>query len=104
VVTRGLPFHFTTEAGTNPAPFTVRVNADLPGAVASGASGWSTKGTGFWAEAVVASVVKTARAASIRGKVLRMRTMRVRVLVVMGDLLGCYGALTFIGVALTNFF
>jgi hypothetical protein len=39
VVARGLPFQFTTEPATNPAPFTVRVNAGPPGAVASGTNG-----------------------------------------------------------------
>src|ERR1035437_5804322 len=39
VVAPGVPFQFTTEAATNPAPFTVRVNAGPPGAVASGTSG-----------------------------------------------------------------
>jgi hypothetical protein len=39
VVACGLPFQFTVEAGTNPAPFTVRVNPAPPGALASGTSG-----------------------------------------------------------------
>jgi hypothetical protein len=39
VVARGLPFQFTTDAGTNHAPFTVRLKAGPPGAVASGTSG-----------------------------------------------------------------
>src|SRR5260370_24439891 len=47
VVVRGLPFQFTTEAETNPVPFTVRVNAPLPGTTVVGTSGWFTHGTGF---------------------------------------------------------
>src|SRR5215471_4235735 len=47
VVARGLPFHFTTEAGKNPAPFTVRLNPAPPGAMASGPRGWLIRGTAF---------------------------------------------------------
>jgi hypothetical protein len=39
VVSRGLPFKFTTDPETKPVPFTVRVNAGLPGTTASGTSG-----------------------------------------------------------------
>jgi hypothetical protein len=39
VVARGLPFQFTTDPATNPAPLIVRVRPGPPGAVASGTSG-----------------------------------------------------------------
>jgi len=39
VVARVLPLQFTVDAETNPVPFTVRVKASPPGAVASGTSG-----------------------------------------------------------------
>ena len=52
VVTRALPFQFTTDPETKPVPFTVRVNPGPPGAVASGTSGWLMSGTGFTAPAV----------------------------------------------------
>jgi hypothetical protein len=39
VVTRALPFHFTTELETKPVPFTVRVKVALPGATVAGSSG-----------------------------------------------------------------
>ena len=44
VVARGLPFHSTTEAESNPVPFTVRLNPAPPGLVASGTRGWSIRG------------------------------------------------------------
>ena len=47
VVFRGLPFHFTTAPAAKPVPFTVRVKAAPPGAVAVGTSGWFTRGVGF---------------------------------------------------------
>src|SRR5690242_14796085 len=47
VVTRALPFQFTTELGTKPAPFKVNVNAGPPGDVAPGTSGLLRNGTGL---------------------------------------------------------
>jgi len=52
VVVRGLPFQLTTEPGakpdgTKPVPFTVNVNAPLPGAALVGTRGWLINGTGF---------------------------------------------------------
>src|SRR5258708_7356193 len=47
VVARALPFQFTTEPDTKPVPFTVSVNAALPGTTVVGTSGWFTNGTGF---------------------------------------------------------
>src|SRR4030095_14014808 len=47
VVVRSLPFQFTTEPGTKPVPFTIRLNSGPPGATASGTSGWLISGTGF---------------------------------------------------------
>jgi hypothetical protein len=58
VVARALPFQFTTDPETNPVPFTVKVNLDPPGAVASGTRGWLINGTGF-AVPVVADVAVT---------------------------------------------
>ena len=40
VVTRGLPFHVTTEPGTNPVPLTVSVKSGPPGMVQVGTRGW----------------------------------------------------------------
>src|SRR5262245_30901710 len=47
VVARALPFQFTTDPNTKPVPSTVRENPALPGATASGTSGWLISGTGF---------------------------------------------------------
>ena len=49
VVARGLPFQFTTDPLTKPAPFTISVNPDPPGTVAEGTMGRSIKGTGLLA-------------------------------------------------------
>jgi hypothetical protein len=38
VVASEVPFHFTTEADANPAPFSVKVKAGPPGAVLIGTS------------------------------------------------------------------
>ncbi len=51
-MTRGLPFHLTTELGTKPAPHTVSVKADPPGEALAGTSGWVMRGTGFCARAL----------------------------------------------------
>jgi len=56
VVARGVPFQFTTDPCTNPAPLTVNVNPGPAGDTAAGASGWFTKGTGLdWAKHVLAA-------------------------------------------------
>src|SRR6516225_4441397 len=47
VVARALPFHFTTDAETNPVPLTVRLNPAPPGVMASGTRGSLMRGTGF---------------------------------------------------------
>src|SRR5438270_10816821 len=47
VVLRGIPFQFTTEVGTKPVPFTVRVNSPAPGAMLVGPRGWWRNGIGF---------------------------------------------------------
>jgi hypothetical protein len=47
VVTRGLPFQFTVDPATNPAPFTVRANPAPPGLMLVGRSGRSMKGAAF---------------------------------------------------------
>src|SRR5258708_23763947 len=47
VVTRALPFQFTTQPWTNPAPFTVSVNAWPPGSATLGTSGLLMNGTGL---------------------------------------------------------
>jgi len=47
VVSRALPFQFTSDPDTNPVPFTVNVNPAPPGLTASGTSGWFMSGTGF---------------------------------------------------------
>ena len=47
VVVLGLPFQFTTDPETKPVPFTVSVNAALPGTTVVGTNGWFTNGTGF---------------------------------------------------------
>src|SRR5258708_32894693 len=47
VAARGLPYQFTTKPDTKPVPFTVSVNAPLPGTTVVGTSGWFTNGTGF---------------------------------------------------------
>jgi hypothetical protein len=86
VVGRGLPFQFTTEAETNPAPFTVRVNPAPPGAVASGTSGWFVNGTGFCAMAAPANTVRKPRSARNRAKALGTRMLGIRWRV-MDDLL-----------------
>jgi hypothetical protein len=39
VVVRGLPFQFTTDPETKPVPFTVSVNAGLPGTTVVGTKG-----------------------------------------------------------------
>ena len=39
-VVLALPFQFTTDPETKPAPFTVRVNAEPPGGTAVGLNGW----------------------------------------------------------------
>ena len=84
---RGLPFQFTTEPETNPAPFTVRVNPGLPGAMASGISGWSIKGTGFCATAGAASSVMAVRIATDNANATtRLRMLSLR-RVVMDDLI-----------------
>jgi hypothetical protein len=44
VVALGLPFQFTTEAESNPVPFTARLNPVPPGLVASGTRGWLIRG------------------------------------------------------------
>jgi hypothetical protein len=46
-VLSGLPLQFTTDPETKPAPFTVSVKPELPGATASGTSGWLMNGTGL---------------------------------------------------------
>jgi hypothetical protein len=58
VVSKGDPFQFTTAVGANPVPFTVMVKALLPGFALGGTRGWSTSGTGFWANTV--AVTKSA--------------------------------------------
>lgn len=40
-VATGFPFQRITDAGTKPAPLTVRVNAEPPGVTAEGTRGWS---------------------------------------------------------------
>src|SRR5579864_5741916 len=47
VVARALPFQFTTELATKPAPFKLNVNAGPPGGVAPGTSGLLRNGTGL---------------------------------------------------------
>src|SRR5882762_2592890 len=46
VVLRGLPFQLTDAPGTNPVPFTVKVNAEPPDVAVTGAAGWLICGTG----------------------------------------------------------
>jgi hypothetical protein len=46
VVASAVPFQLTTELGTNPVPFTVKLNCGEPGATVSGTSGTFTNGTG----------------------------------------------------------
>ena len=54
IVPRALPFQFTTEVDTKPAPLTIRVKPAPPGATASGTSGWLIRGTGLvWARVTV---------------------------------------------------
>jgi hypothetical protein len=57
VVARALPFHFTTEPGTNPVPLTVSLGTDSPGTASAGLSGWLMKGTGFAAAEALALIV-----------------------------------------------
>src|SRR5258705_8158744 len=47
VVTRALPFQFTMEPWTNPAPFTVSVNPRAPGRATLGTTGLLMNGTGL---------------------------------------------------------
>jgi hypothetical protein len=50
VVGRNDSLKLTTAVGANPEPFTVSVNAPLPGATDAGTKGWLMKGTGLdWA-------------------------------------------------------
>src|SRR6202030_12792 len=46
VVLRGLPFQLTMAPGTNPVPFTVKMNAEPPGVAVTGTVGWLICGTG----------------------------------------------------------
>src|SRR5580693_96508 len=72
VVVRALPFHNTVEPATKPAPLTVRVNADPPGAAADGTRGWSMNGTGLL-------LARTAKALNSVAKVCS--TTRRRILI-----------------------
>ena len=94
VVARAMPFHFTTEAGTNPVPFTVKVNPIPPGEMVSGTSGWLVEGTGFCAIADADSPIKAVLTAANRKQTPQTRIFvrRVRWLV-MVDLQRCIKAL-----------
>jgi hypothetical protein len=72
-VVRATPFHFTTEAGTKPVPFTVNANPAPPGAMVSGISGWLVEGTGFWADAGPANPIKLAGTVKNKMQILQTR-------------------------------
>jgi hypothetical protein len=58
VVGRAAPFHFTIVPETNPAPLTVKIKPELPGATLVGDKGWLTVGAGFNPNAGRATQIK----------------------------------------------
>src|SRR5579862_5440802 len=75
VVERGLRFQLTTAPETKFAPYTLSVNAPLPGTTACGTGGPTTCGTGLAANAEATSEIATA-AVGIQGRDFEYRVLR----------------------------